>query len=300
VIAARQLTRRFDGRIAVDHVSFEVHRSEIVALLGPNGAGKTTTMRMLAGLIAPTSGSVEIDGVPLTPSTAIALRARVGFLTETPGVWDRLTVRENLGVYASLYDLREPDVAIDRALAIFDLTDRASTRAAELSKGMRQKVALARALLHEPTVLLLDEPTSGLDPEIARGVRQLLEQRRAAGCAILVSTHNLDEAERLSDRVAVLHSRLIAFDRASTLRQRLMSGRVVVRVSGNPNEHLEIVRGFDRDASILDGTIVVTLAQAERETPALVRALVRAGADVLEVRPEVPPLEDAYLHLLNS
>src|SRR2546427_8871351 len=117
-------------------MTFDVHRSEIVALLGPNGAGKTTTMRMLAGLIAPTSGSVEIDSVPLTPSTASALRARVGFLTETPGVWDRLTVRENLSVYASLYGLRDPDVAIDRALAMFELTDRASTRAAELSKGM--------------------------------------------------------------------------------------------------------------------------------------------------------------------
>jgi ABC-2 type transport system ATP-binding protein len=299
VIAAARLARRFGPRLVVDDVTFEVARGEIVALLGPNGAGKTTTLRMLAGLIAPTSGSVAIDGVRLSRATERAVRGRIGFLTEAPGLWDRLTVRENLRVYAGIYALPHPDIAIDRALDLFALGDRASTRAAELSKGMRQKVALARALLHDPPVLLLDEPTSGLDPEITRSVRQMLDERRDAGCAILISTHNLDEAERLSDRVAVLQSRLIAFDRAGTLRQRLTSGRVVVRLSGNPDEHVEIVRGFDRHASILDGTIVLTLAQADRETPALVRALVDAGADILEVRPEVPPLEDAYLRLLN-
>src|SRR5207253_3419648 len=134
-------------------------------------------------------------------------------------------------VYARLYGLAEPNRAVDRALELFELTDRRSTRAAELSKGMRQKTALARAMLHDPVVLLLDEPTSGLDPEIARSVRRLLEERRAAGCSILVSTHNLDEAERLADRVAVLQSRLIACDRPADLRRRLTSGRVVVRVA---------------------------------------------------------------------
>ena len=135
-------------------------RSEIVALLGPNGAGKTTTMRMLAGLIAPTSGSVVNDGSPLTRSTGTRLRGRIGFLTESPGL-DRLTVRENLSIYAGLYEVARPAECVDRALEMFG-PDRASTRAAELSKGMRQKVALARALLHEPPILLLDEPTSDL------------------------------------------------------------------------------------------------------------------------------------------
>src|SRR5205823_3468776 len=150
---------------------------------------------------------------------------RIGFLTESPGLWDRLTVRENLRVYAAIYGLGDPDGAIDRVLATFGLSARDATRTAELSKGMRQKVALARALLHEPSILLLDEPTSGLDPEVVRSVRQLLEERRAAGCAILVSTHNLDEAERLADRVAVLQRRLIALDRPGALRRRLTKGR---------------------------------------------------------------------------
>jgi ABC-2 type transport system ATP-binding protein len=298
LISARGLTRRFGSRTAVDDVSFEVAPGEIVALLGPNGAGKTTTMRMLAGLIAPTSGSVTIDGILLGPATGSALRSRIGFLTEAPGLWDRLTVRENLRVYADLYALAEPRQAVDSAIDAFDLQPHASARAAELSKGLRQKVALARALLHAPRILLLDEPTSGLDPEVTLSVRRMLEERRRAGCAVLVSTHNLDEAGRLADRVAVLHRRLLALDRPAILRQRLTTGRILARVTGDPAAHLDTARQFDRGASIDDGAIVVTLAQSERDTPAFVRALTAAGADVLEIRPEVPALEDVYLHLM--
>ena len=281
-------------------MTFDVARGEIVALLGPNGAGKTTTMRMLAGLIEPTSGSVTIDGVPLTRATGNAVRRRIGFLTEAPGLWDRLTVRENLRVYAGIYALGQPDRAIDRALDIFSLGDRSATRAAELSKGMRQKVALVRALLHDPAVLLLDEPTSGLDPEVTRSVRQLLEERREAGCAILVSTHNLDEAERLADRVAVLQTRLLAIDPPATLRGRLTKGRVVVRIAGDLEPYLIVARSFDAQAAIEGTAIVVSLPQAERDTPEVVRALVNAGARIVEVRSEMPDLEDVYLRLVRD
>jgi ABC-2 type transport system ATP-binding protein len=299
VISAQHLTRRFAARAVVADVSFDVSKSEIVALLGPNGAGKTTTMRMLGGLIAPTSGTVVIDGVPLTRATAGALRARIGFLTESPGLWDRLTVRENLRTYAALYGLSQPDRAIERVTDVLQLSPQASVRAAELSKGMRQKVALARALLHEPPVMLLDEPTSGLDPEITRGVRRLLEERRAAGCAILVSTHNLDEAERLADRVAVLHERLLAIDRPAALRRRLATGRLIVRVTGDPARSLETVRRFDPAATIEGPVLVLKVVDAEERTPAIVAALVAAGAGVVEVRPEMPALEDAYLQLMS-
>jgi ABC-2 type transport system ATP-binding protein len=299
MITAQHLTRRFGARAVVADVSFDVSKSEIVALLGPNGAGKTTTLRMLAGLIAPTSGSVIIDGVSLTRATAGTLRARIGFLTESPGLWDRLTVRENLSTYASLYGLAHPEDAIERAIDVLQLSPQASVRAAELSKGMRQKVALARALLHEPAVMLLDEPTSGLDPEITRGVRRLLEERRAAGCAILVSTHNLDEAERLADRVAVLHERLLAIDRPAALRRRLTTGRLIVRVTGDPALGLETVRRFDPAAAIEGPALVLKVADVEERTPAIVAALVAAGAGVVEVRPEMPALEDAYLRLMG-
>jgi len=298
VISARGLSRRFGQRIAVADVTLEVAPGEIVALLGPNGAGKTTTMRMLAGLIAPTSGSVTIDGVLLGRATGSALRSRIGFLTEAPGLWDRLTVRENLRIYAGLYALAHPQHAVDSAIEAFGLVPYASTRAAELSKGLRQKVALARAMLHVPSILLLDEPTSGLDPEVTRSVRGMLDERRQAGCAVLVSTHNLDEAERLADRVAVLQTRLLALDRPAALRQRLTTGRVIARVAGDGAAYLNTARAFDRAATIDGGALVLSLPQSDRDTPAFVRALVAAGADVLEIRPEVPALEDVYLHLM--
>ena len=298
VIAAAHLARRFGSHLVVEDLTFDVARGEIVALLGPNGAGKTTTLRMLAGLIAPTAGSVTIDGVRLTRATERTVRRRIGFLTESPGLWDRLTVRENLRVYAGIYALGDPDRSIDRALDLFALGDRASTRAAELSKGMRQKVALARALLHDPVVLLLDEPTSGLDPEITKSVRRLLEERRAAGCAILVSTHNLDEAERVADRVAVLQTRLIALDAPATLRRRLTTGRVLIQLSGETAPHIDVARTFDARAAAHGSTIAVSLPQPERDTPDLVRALVYSGARIIDVRTELPDLEDVYLHLV--
>jgi len=300
VIAARALTRSFGPRTVVRDVTFEVARSEIVALLGPNGAGKTTTMRMLAGLIAPTSGSVTIDGVALTPASGGTLRGRIGFLTETPGLWDRLTVRENLQIYASIYRLEGARRVIDASLDLFELTDHASARAAELSKGMRQKAALARALLHRPTILLLDEPMSGLDPEITRSVRRLLDERRSAGCSILVSTHNLDEAERMADRVALLHERLIAIDRPAALRQRLHTGHVTVRLATAASAYLHVARQFDPGAESEGGTLVVHVRDGERDTPVIVSALAAAGAPIVEVRHETPALEDVYLHLIGD
>jgi ABC-2 type transport system ATP-binding protein len=302
VIVAKALTRRFGLRTVVKDVTFEVGRGEIVALLGPNGAGKTTTMRMLAGLIAPTSGTVAIDGVQLTRATGSALRSRIGFLTESPGLWDRLTVRENLSIYAGLYGLADAGRIIDRALETFELNGRGDVRTAELSKGTRQKVALARALLHDPVVLLLDEPTSGLDPEVTRSVRQLLEEKRAAGCAILVSTHNLDEAGRLADRVAVLQERLLAIDRPQALRQRLTTGRLIVRVSGEPARYLDIARRAVPGSEVaVDGVaLAMRLADPEQQTPRLVAALVAAGAAIQEVRAEIPALEDVYLHLTQT
>jgi len=301
MISALHITRRFGSRTAVRDVTFDVGESEIVALLGPNGAGKTTTLRMLAGLIAPTSGSIAIAGVPLTRSNGSAIRMRIGFLTEAPGLWERLTVRENLRIYARLFGLSDVDRRIDRMLDLFALEERASTRAAELSKGMRQKVALARTLLHDPVVLLLDEPTSGLDPEVTRSVRLLLEERRAAGCAIIVSTHYLDEAERIADRVAVLQERLVAIDRAEALRRRLTTGRLILRLGGDPAAYFDTIQRIVGavDIAVDRTTLIVPIADPDRQTPALVAALVEAGAQVLEVRPEMPALEDVYLHLME-
>jgi ABC-2 type transport system ATP-binding protein len=298
VIVASHLTRRFGARTAVEDLTFEIQPSQIVALVGPNGAGKTTTLRMLAGLLQPTTGTIVVDGVELTAASARTVSRRIGFLTETPALWDRLTVRENLGVYAGLYSVARPAAAVDRVLDLLGLAARSSSRTAELSKGLRQKVALARALLHEPSILLLDEPTSGLDPEVTRDVRRLFEERRAAGASLVVSTHNLDEAERLADRIAVLQGRLLAFERPATLRQRLSGGRTLLRTSGDAARFLGVARGVDPSAQAEGSVLTLRVADPGRDVPLLVRAMVEAGADILEVRPYTAPLEEAYLQLL--
>ena len=299
MIAAAGLTRTFGKRVVVDDVTFAVERGEIVALLGPNGAGKTTTLRMLAGLIAATAGTVTIDGVPMNGSTGSALRRRIGFLTEAPGLWDRLTVRENLAIYSNLYELDGWERRAAPLLDILDLSAHLEQRAAELSKGMRQKVALTRALLHNPDILLLDEPTSGLDPEITRGVRELLAARKKHGSSILLSTHNLAEAERIADRVAVLQERLLALDAPAALRGRVKKGRVDVRLDGAAEGYLNVTAGLAASAAAEGAWLHVVLGDPDEGTPRLVEALVHAGARIIEVRQDVPALEDVYLALVG-
>jgi ABC-2 type transport system ATP-binding protein len=301
VLTASHLSRRFGDRLAIDDVSFTLEAGEIFALLGPNGAGKTTTLRILAGLIAPTTGSVEIDGQRMGPQSAPHLRGRIGFLTEAPGLWDRLTVRDNLLVYARMYGLPTPTKAVDEALERFEIRDRSADRAAQLSKGLKQRVALARSLLHDPRIAMLDEPTSGLDPASAREVRDLVLSLRAQGRTILLCTHNLDEVERVADRVAVLSRRLIAMGTPASLRGKLFAPRVRITLTQPADVSARMLRSAGLSDITVDGHVLsVGMATAPLPTPEIVRRLVEVGAGVESVIPEEPPLEDVYLKLLNS
>ncbi|MBI2827866.1 MAG: ABC transporter ATP-binding protein [Acidobacteria bacterium] len=301
MLTASHLTRRFGDRVAVGDVSFELAPGQIFALLGPNGAGKTTTLRMLAGLIRPTSGSIHLGGEILTPQNAPRLRSRIGFLTETPGLWDRLSVRRNLLVYARLHGLPAPDRSVDEALDAFDMRDRARDAAAQLSKGLKQRVALARTLLHRPDVILLDEPTAGLDPESAREVRELVLRLRSERRTILVSTHNLDEVERVANRVAILRSRLVAVDTPAALRARLFGARVrvVLAQQAGPLARVLADAGFS-DITADGSSLSVGVDDASVAAPRIVRRLVEAGADIQSVAAEEPPLEQVYLRLLED
>ncbi len=300
MLSASKLSRRFGDRLAIDDVSFTLEPGEIFALLGPNGAGKTTTLRILAGLIAPTTGSVEIDGQRMGPQSAPQLRSRIGFLTEAPGLWDRLTVRDNLLVYARMYGLPAPRKVVDDALERFEIRDRGDDRAAQLSKGLKQRVALARSLLHDPRIAMLDEPTSGLDPGSAREVRDLVLGLRAQGRTILLCTHNLDEVERVADRVAVLSRRLIAMGTPASLRSKLFAPRLRIRLSQAAERYAIVLRsaGFS-DVHVEGLVLLVGIANSAMTTPEVVRRLVEAGAGIETVMPEEPPLEDVYLKLLN-
>jgi len=299
-VVASRLTRRFDTRVAVDDVSFELRPGEILALLGPNGAGKTTTLRMLAGLIDPTSGDVRIDGEPMSRRAGSRLRDRIGFLTEAPGLWDRLTVSRNLLVYARLHGLPNPKRAVDEALELFDIRGRRNDRTAQLSKGLKQRVALARTLLHRPDIVLLDEPTSGLDPESARDVRELILRLRDERRAVLISTHNLDEVQRVATRVAVLRSKLVAVDTPSALRARLFGSRVLITLAGPAGAVGAAIRAVHVDVRVGDRTLSIGVDDAQVQTPAIVRRLVEAGADIVSVTADEPPLEDVYLRLLEE
>jgi ABC-2 type transport system ATP-binding protein len=301
MLVASHLTRQFGERIAVQDVSFELAPGEIFALLGPNGAGKTTTLRMLAGLIEPTSGRVDVHGEPMSRRNAPRLRGRIGFLTEAPGLWDRLTVRQNLMTYARLHGVSAPGAAVDRALELFDLRDRAKDQPAQLSKGLKQRVALARTLLHRPEVVLLDEPTSGLDPESARDVRELVLRMRDERRAVLLSTHNLDEVERVANRVAVLRTRLIAVDTPSALRTRLFGARLRIALVPPSEAFANLLRqaGY-ADVRAENGTLSIAVDDPATRAPVVVRRLVEAGAQIQSVVPEEPPLEEVYLRLLQE
>ena len=227
-LAVDGLCKRFGDRVAFEGLSFEIGRGEIFGFLGPNGAGKTTTVRTLGTLVAPTSGSASVAGIPLAPENGVEIRRRISIMPEAPGLYLRLSVAENLECFADLYELAEPHDRIDRALRAVDLADRADDPCGTLSKGLRQRVALARTLLSDPEVLFLDEPTSGLDPVAAHEVHGLIAALGRGGVTIFLTTHRLEEAERLCDRVAIVNTTLRTIGRPDELRDQLFATTLTV------------------------------------------------------------------------
>ena len=297
------LTKRFGDRVAFSDVSFEVGYGEVFGFLGPNGAGKTTTVRTLGTLIAPTSGSASVAGVPLKPENGVEIRRRLAIMPEAPGLYLRLTVSENLECFAGLYETPNPRARIDWALRAVSLTERAGDPCGSLSKGLRQRVALARALISEPEVLFLDEPTAGLDPVAAREVHALVDDLRGQGVTIFLTTHRLEEAERLCDRVAILNTTLRTIGRPDELRERLFAKALVVRTRApllDPEyvfAGLPAVEGWRADDS---AGYIVNVTDSSVAAPAVTRALVQAEADVLSIGESRHSLEDVYLELIDE
>jgi ABC-2 type transport system ATP-binding protein len=305
MIEAIGLGKRFRALTAVHDLTFTVGDGEIFGILGPNGAGKTTSVRMLSGLIAPSEGTARINGMELGPQSQ-AIRAVTGILTESPGLHDRLTARENLGYYGRLYGLRGAGLrrAVDRYLGVVDLPDAGDRRVGGFSKGMRQKVAIARALLHEPEVLYLDEPTSALDPSAAKMIRDFVATLRDAGRSIVVCTHNLDEAERLCDRIGIMRGTLLQVDTPARLRRRNGTASVRVELVGarRPESFLDLLAGlpFVAGARANDGALLVEVGDPRGDNPELVRALVGAGARIVGLSEESVTLEQVYLDLVGE
>ena len=289
--------------MAFEDVSFEVGHGEVFGFLGPNGAGKTTTVRTLGTLLAPTSGTATVLGLPLTPANGVAIRQRISVMPESPGLYLSLSVTENLQCFADLYEVPDPHDRIDRALRAVNLTDRAHDACSTLSKGLRQRVGLARALLSDPEVLFLDEPTSGLDPVAAREVHELIDGLRKRGVTIFLTTHRLEEAERLCDRVAILNTTLRTIGRPDELRDRLFAKTLTVRTLVALAEPDRVFTGLASvDGWRQDGPAIYLVAVSEPTVaaPAVTRALVAAGVDVLSVSESHHSLEDVYLQLVDE
>ncbi len=302
-LTADGLGRAFDDRWAVRGISLAVHRGEVVGLLGPNGAGKTTTVRMLTALIRPTEGTATVDGFDVRADPE-SVRTRVGILTETPGLYDKLSATANLDFFGRLYGLTADVRAerIERYLRLFSLWDRRDDLAATFSKGMKQKLAIARALLHDPSVVFLDEPTAALDPEAAFIVREAIETLRKAGRTIVLATHNLDEADRLCDRIAFIRGGLLRIDSPAALRGALGGHGLSVRLrEAATSAQVGAVRAVHgvRGAEMGDGVLQVGADEPESVAPDVIRALVASGADIVEVRPEQASLERVYFEIMG-
>ena len=301
-LSADRLSKHFGDRVAFQDVSFEIGYGEVFGFLGPNGAGKTTTVRTLGTLLTPTSGTATVAGLALTPDNAVEIRRRISIMPESPGLYLRLTVLENLRCFADLYQVPTATKRIEHVLSAVHLTDRAQDACGALSKGLRQRVALARALLNDPQVLFLDEPTSGLDPVAARGVHDLIDELRQRGVTIFLTTHRLDEAERLCDRVAILNTTLRTIGRPDQLRDELFARTLTVRTAvplGAPDRlfgSVTGVRGWHEDDL---STYVLTVDDPAQTAPEVTRALVQADADVLSISPSHHSLEDVYLELID-
>jgi len=308
LIQAEGLEKKFGSTMAVDGLSFEVNEGEVFGLLGPNGAGKTTTIRLLACLISPTGGWAKVSGFNVAEQPA-KVRERVGLLTENPCLYERLTAYENMNFFAEAYGISieaERRKRIYQLLEFFDLWDKRSQKVATFSKGMKQKMAIARALLHRPEVLLLDEPTAGLDPESALEVRDMVMQlSHREKCTTLLSTHHLEDSERLCNRVMIIHGGKRIVAGTPELLRRKMFGPPILEVILKDGGHnisesirsIGAVKAFAEDGS---GRLMVTLDEPNTATPEIVAAIVRAGGLILSVRVLKPSLEDVYLKLIKD
>lgn len=307
MIVTEGLTKKFNvarGRepvAAVEDLSIEVKEGEVFGFLGPNGAGKTTTVRMLTSLIGITSGRAVVNGLQVGKDDQ-QIRHCVGILTETPGMYDRLSAEKNLSIYAELYGVNNPAAAVEKYLRMLNLWDRRMDEVGGFSKGMRQKLAIARSLLHEPRVLFLDEPTSGLDPEATRLVRDFIEELKAEGRTIFLCTHNLDEADRLCDRIAIFKTRLITVDSPVNLRKRLFGRRIAFHLKRADDRYLALIRElpFVVDVQRSENSLIVGLDHPEEQNPLIVRRLVEAGAEIQFVGELRHSLEDVYLQMIHT
>jgi len=299
-IRVENLTKRFNGFTALDSISFSVDKGEVFGFLGPNGAGKTTTVRILTGMIEPSSGYAEVNGLPVDRNVE-NLHEIIGLLTESSGFYESLSAIRNLEYFAGFYFGIDVSKQIEKHLQLVRLWERRKDKVRTLSKGMKQRLAIARALLHEPQVVFLDEPTAGLDPESAQDVRQMIKNLKDEGRTVFLCTHNLSEAESLCDHIGVIKTQLVALDTPVKLQEKAFKREVLVEMdSVNPVivenlQKLSFVKSIRQDGN----NLVMQLDDIEKNRPLLVKNIVESGGMIQNVFEEKHSLEEVYLSLMR-
>ncbi len=297
-VVTEGLTKRFGDFTAVDHVTFRVRRGEIFGFLGPNGAGKTTTIRMLLGLIRPTSGRATVLGYDIVRQTA-EIRQRIGYMSQRFSLYNDLTVEENLDFYGRTYGVRGRRLEERKAfvLRIAGLEGREKELASNLAGGWRQRLALGAALLHEPEMLFLDEPTAGMDPVSRREFWDLLYDLAAGGTTIFVTTHYMDEAEHCQDLAFILNGRIVAQGSPQQIKRERMRGQVLEINCDDPERAIRVLRDKNRFGEVaLYGALIHVVADDIREQmPAIERNLRDEGIEVRAMDIIVPSLEDVFI-----
>jgi len=308
-VEAVGLSKHFGPIAAVSDLSFNVDAGEIFGILGPNGSGKTTTIRMLSCLISPTEGQASVGGFDIRKDP-MRVREAVGILTENPSLYERLSANENMEFFAKAYGISDNDTRASRireVLEFFELWERRSDRVGTYSKGMKQKLAIARAIVHRPEVLFLDEPTSGLDPKASKDIRDLMERlSRQEKHTVLLCTHNLEDAEKLCSHVMIIdRGRTVVMGTTEELRRRIAGQpRLEIRLREIPDrvtravERVEYVKRVEADKD--SGRLLIELDDVEAQTPILVRSIVEEGGLVMSVGLLEPSLEEAYLKLVRE
>ncbi len=303
MIIVENLTKKFKDITAVENISFNINESEIFGFLGPNGAGKTTTIRMLSTLISPTSGKITIDNRdPRTDGEYI--RSITGLLTESPGMYEKISAYDNLDYYSSFYDISgsRRKNNIEKYLKMFDLWDRKEDLAGTYSKGMKQKLALSRTLIHEPKILLLDEPTAGLDPESAHMVRTFIDSLKKEKTTVFLCTHNLEEASNLSDRVCIIKRKIIRIATLSELQNDDKNKRVEIVFSDDADRYVKLMEEIDGIKNIQTdkNRAILVIEKPETSNPLIIKKLIGSGAGILYFNEIKATLEEIYLDLIKD
>jgi len=303
MISVENLTKEFETVTAVKDISFDIDESEIFGFLGPNGAGKTTTIRMLSTLIGATSGKITIDGRDPAKDGSY-IRSMIGLLTESPGLYEKISAYANLDYFSSFYDI--PDEKrkknIEKYLKMFGLWERREDLAGTYSKGMKQKLALCRALIHEPKILFLDEPTAGLDPASAHMVRNFIESLKQENITVFLCTHNLAEASSLSDRVCFIKQKIIRIATLSELQSHEKNKRVEIVFKQDASRYRNLLGSIPgiNSLNIMDNTASVFVENPESDNPRIIRQLINNDIDILYINAIKASLEDIYLELIKD